>query len=121
MTIKRTLKLDKEWDLALDANGGLAVLKSNEAIAQTIANRCRLFVRDASYAYNEGIEYFDLAFGETVPKDAVINELRRIVKEVDGVQTVLSIDVSAFDASERIVKAEIVVLTEDSVNVRISV
>lgn len=121
MTIKRTLKLDKEWDLALDANGGLAVLKSNEAIAQTIANRCRLFVRDASFAYDEGIEYFDLAFGDSVPKDALASELRKIVKAVDGVSSVLSIDVSAYDAQNRIVKADIVVLTEDSVNVRISV
>ena len=121
MTIKRTLKLDDEWDLALDANGGLAVLTSNEAVAQTIANRCRLFVRDASYAYNEGIQYFDLALGEVIPKDALISELRRIIEDVDGVDTVLSIEVSAFDADSRLVKAEIIVLTEDSVNVRISV
>ena len=121
MTIKRTLKLDKNWDLVLDANGQIALASSNESVAQTIANRCRLFVRDASYNYDEGVAYFDAALGQEVNEAFLVNELTRLTQEVDGVTKVLSVTIDDFDIEPRTLKAKIVVVTEDSKDVVVNV
>ena len=115
--IQRTFKLSDKWDLTLDKNGQIAISKGTHAIAQTIANRCRLFVRDASFAYNEGIPYFDIALGHEMQSALLANELRRMTLEVDGVVRVVSCTVEDFDLETRVIKARIEVVTEDSQNV----
>ena len=101
----------------LDKNGQFAISKGTHAVAQTIANRCRLFVRDAAFNYDEGIPYFDIALGHTMKTTLLANELRRMTLEVDGVVRVVSITIDDFDFETRTMKARIEVITEDSQNV----
>lgn len=115
--IQRTFKLSDKWDLTLDKNGQIALSKGTHAVAQTIANRCRLFVRDAAFAFNEGIPYFDIALGHEMQAALLANELRRTALEVDGVVRVVEVTVEDFDLENRVVKARIEVITEDSQNV----
>ena len=119
--IQRTLKLGKDWDLQLDANGQLALTKSQDAVAQTVANRCRLFVRDASYNYDEGIAYFETALGQKVQTSLLSSELRRLALEVQGVTKVISVTVDNFEIETRTLKAKIVLLTEDSKDVVVNI
>lgn len=121
MTIKRTIKLGKDWDLSLDANGQLAVLSSKEAVAQTVANRCRLFVRDASFNYDEGVAYFDTTLGTRVQTAFLSSELRREAEQVEGVTEVVSVTIDQLDLDTRTIKATIVCLCEDSENVFIEI
>ena len=61
---RKTLLLDKDWDLTLDKSGRIAVADGPYATAQNVANECRLFTDDACFDTERGIPYYVIALGQ---------------------------------------------------------
>lgn len=81
-----TLFLDPDkWDLFVDKNGKIANCYAEYAIAQNVANACRLFTKDAYYNEDRGIPHFALELKEQPSIDILKNRLRDAALEVEGV------------------------------------
>ena len=63
----KTLLLDDNWDLTLDANGNLAIVDGKYAIAQDVASAVRLFLGELWYAIDQGIPYYEQILGVWPP------------------------------------------------------
>ena len=55
--MKKTMLLNKKWDIALDSNKNLAFVDNDYAIAQNVACACRAFVNDMYFNQSEGIPH----------------------------------------------------------------
>lgn len=84
----KTLKLNENWDLCLDESGKIATATGEYAVAQTAANKIRLFTKDAYFDQTEGIPHFDIELGKTfaVSQSVLTNRIRKAVTSVEGVQ-----------------------------------
>ena len=82
----RTLTLDLDtWDIGLDSAGQIAVSTGPYAIAQDVANACRLFTNDAYYDPRRGVPHFSIELGR-IPNPAMLREkLRQAALSVEGV------------------------------------
>lgn len=87
----KTLFLNpKTWDLALDTNGNIAVAHDSYALAQTVANECRLFKKDLYFNQEAGIPYLTDILGKTSYSLALYRrQLTDAALSVDGVETAL--------------------------------
>lgn len=56
--MKKTMLLNKKWDITLDSNNNLAFVDNDYAIAQNVACACRAFVSDMYFNQSEGIPHF---------------------------------------------------------------
>ena len=65
-----TAGLTDDWDLELDDNGDVQMLREAEAITQNVCNEGRLFTEDAYFRYDEGIPWFTDQLGQPL-KEAV--------------------------------------------------
>lgn len=108
-----TPKLSADWDLELDASGNLALSKSSEAIAQNVANECRLFKNDAYFRFEDGAEWFPIQLGEKVNRSLVANQLRKSAEAVDGVARVIGVTFDEFDLETRKLSGKIEFLTTE--------
>lgn len=83
----QTLALNDDWDLKVDTAGNIAVIKDDDAIAQSAANAVRLFKNDAYFNRKDGIPHFEIEleknFGLT--ESMLYNRIRSAVMAVDGV------------------------------------
>jgi hypothetical protein len=52
-----SLLLDDAWDIGVDANGNLATVTGNLAIAQDVASACRTFRSEVWYDTSQGVPY----------------------------------------------------------------
>lgn len=82
----RTLTLDLDtWDIGVDSAGQIAVSSGPYAIAQDVANACRLFTDDAWYDPRRGIPHFSIELGR-IPNAAMLRQkLRQAALSVEGV------------------------------------
>ena len=80
-----TLLLDDNWDLTLDAGGGIAVTQGAYGVAQNVANAVRLFTDDAYYDPERGIPHFAIDLGVVPDLSVARNRIRRAALGVDGV------------------------------------
>lgn len=82
----RTLTLDLEtWDIGVDSAGQIAVSSGSYAIAQDVANACRLFTDDAYYDPTRGVPHFSIELGR-IPNAAMLRQkLRQAALSVEGV------------------------------------
>ena len=83
----KTLKLNENWDLCLDESGKICVSNDEYAIAQTAANKIRLFTNDAYFDRTKGIPHFNVELGKTFTASQAVltNRIRKAVLSVDGV------------------------------------
>lgn len=85
----RTLTLDLDtWDISIDSAGQIAVSTGPYAIAQDVANACRLFTDDAYYDPRRGVPHFSIELGR-IPNGAMLRQkLRQAALSVEGVADV---------------------------------
>ena len=85
----RTLDLNDNYDLHLDARNNLAVQRDNlSVIRQTIVNKLSLIKGEDVYDENNGLN-LDIIFGDNVSYNTKISEIRRVIL-LD--QNVVSVD-----------------------------
>lgn len=96
-----TWALDENWDLVLDGNGNPKMLTGVEAVCQNVANECRLFLHDAYFRYDEGIDWFTDQLGQKIQESVLMSRLRNAALSVDGVLTVQSIEITELDQKTR--------------------
>lgn len=90
----KTLTLDARWDLSLDAGGGIATSAGDYALAQNVANACRLFTEDAFYNPERGIPHFLTDLGVRFNQSVARAELQSAALSVKGVTEVVARDLS---------------------------
>ena len=112
MHTEKTLGLTPDWDLAFDANGNLRLLDQVEAICQNVCNECRLFLHDAYFRYDEGIDWFTDQLGRPLQVAIVTDRLRRAALRVPGVLAVTAINLEVADKHARNLRGAIEIETE---------
>lgn len=87
-----TLKLSGTWDLQLDGSGQFATVTGPYAVAQSVANACRLFTSDAYLDQTEGIPHFELELGRKPSDDVIKERLVRAALAVNEVETAVMVE-----------------------------
>lgn len=103
----RTLLLDANWDLTLDAGGGIATVSGAYAIAQNVANAVRLFTNDAYFDAAKGIPHFDIELGHKPPYAVLRTRILQAARAVEGVADAAV----TFDRDGRTLGGEILITT----------
>lgn len=113
---RRTLKLNKKWDIALDGAGRIALATGAEATAQNVANEARLFTKDAYFNQDRGIPYFITTLGQKQNFSVLRAHLRRAALSVADVKEVIAIQINNFDPDTRKLTADIQFTTVEGQN-----
>ena len=121
---RKTLMLDRNWDLCLEkgfvwrekiVNGATVRYKASSlklaegayAMAQNVANECRLFTDDAYFDQDRGIPYYLIALGHKLSPSVLRARLRDAAELVEDVQTVTGVELESLDTETRKVTGEI--------------
>lgn len=112
MHTENTLALTPDWDLQFDSNGNLKFLTEVEAICQNVCNECRLFLRDAYFQYEEGIDWFTDQLGQPLQESVVTERLRNAALSVPGVLSVVNIEITKIDQETRTLHGKIEIETQ---------
>lgn len=82
-----SLKLNENWDIFTDASGNIALTDEAYQIAQTAANKIRLFTKDAYFNQTSGIPHFDIELGKpfSASETVITNRIRQAALSVEGV------------------------------------
>ena len=112
MHTENTWALTPDWDLQFDSNGNLKFLTEVEAICQNVCNECRLFLRDAYFRYEEGIDWFTDQLGKPLQVAVVTDRLRQAALRVPGVVSVVNIELTEVDQKTRTLHGKIEIETE---------
>lgn len=112
MHTENTLALTPDWDLQFDSNGNLKFLTEVEAICQNVCNECRLFLLDAYFRYEEGIDWFTDQLGKPLQVAVVTDRLRQAALRVPGVVSVVNIELTDVDQKTRTLHGKIEIETE---------
>lgn len=113
-----TAALSDDWDIELDDNGDIRMLREAEAISQNVCNEGRLFTEDAYFRYEEGIPWFTDQIAQPVKEAVTASHLRQAALSVPGVLTVDSITLETVDPKTRVLKAKIEITCEGGTHVR---
>lgn len=105
-----TLLLDSNWDITLDAGGGIAQASDDYAIAQDVANAVRLFTEDAFFDQDRGIPHFDIELGHKPALGVLQARIREAAEAVEGVESA-AVTLS-YDEDTRTVGGEILLTTD---------
>lgn len=104
-----TLLLDRpNWDLALDAEGNIALASEPYSVTQDVASACRLFFAELYYDTTRGIRYFQQVLGRPVPTSYLRAQLQAAALAVPGV---LTATVYLDEVRERTVTGQIQITT----------
>lgn len=112
MHTENTLALTPQWDLQFDANGNLKVLTEADAICQNVCNECRLFLYDAYFRWDEGIDWFTDQLGRPLQVAVVTDRLRKAALRVPGVLAVVRIELTEVDLRTRTLRGKVEIQTE---------
>ena len=104
---RKTLLLDKNWDICLDKSGRIAVADGPYATAQAVANECRLFTQDAYFEPDRGIPYYLIALGQKLSPSVLRARLRDAAYLVEDVEDVTDVVLESLDTETRRVAGEI--------------
>jgi hypothetical protein len=103
--MKTLFLMPDSWDLALDANGNIAVAESTYQQAQDIASACRTMKQDMYFNQQEGIPYLTEILGNgRYPLALYRKYLQDAALSVPGVLTALP---ELYLANDRIVRGMI--------------
>jgi hypothetical protein len=121
MATQRTLFLNTDkWDIELNSNGDLKLVKSPYADAQNVANAIRLFTRDAFLAQNKGVPHFELDLGRMPAFSAVRSVYRKNARAVENIRDAV-IQNLRVDNDTRALTGIIIATTEDGQNVSVEI
>lgn len=107
-----TAALSAEWDLQLDGNGNISMLRDTAAIVQNVCNEGRLFYNDAIFRWEEGIQWFSDQIALPIQEAVTTEDLRTAAASVPGVLTVDSVTLLELDPATRNLSAEVKITTE---------
>lgn len=113
-----TAELSDDWDLTLDGNGDLSMIRSAQAICQNVCNEGRLFYHDAVFRWDQGIKWFEDQIAQPIQEAVTTEDLRTAASSVPGVLTVNSVTLKKLDPATRTLSAEIEITTEEGTNGR---
>jgi hypothetical protein len=83
-----TLLLSRDsWDLAIDANGNIAMASDPYAQVQDVASAAKLFTGELWYGGSKGVPYFAEAFGRYQPAGLLKAKINEAALSVPGVLT----------------------------------
>ena len=97
---KRSLYLNKQWDITLDGAGNIATTAGRYCDAQNVANAVRLFTRDAYLRQRNGVPHFSLDLGVK----PALSEVRAIYRETAiSVENIAdaTVDIAGLDTDTR--------------------
>ena len=97
----RTFALNERWDIYLDGAGNIALRTEGEALAQNVANECRLFLAEACFNQDEGIPHFVLQLGKARAEGALKDHLRAAARTIPGVEAITQVTLAEFDPQTR--------------------
>lgn len=111
----KSLSLNDNWDIYTNDAGNIALTDGDYGVAQTAANKIRLFTNDAYFNRTSGIPHFDIELGKPfkVSETVIINRIRQAVMSVDGV-TDAQVDLQ-FDTAQRFTGGTVYITTTDNV------
>ena len=109
--IKRSLYLNDNWDINLNDNGDLTTTSGLYCDAQNVANRVRLFTKDAYLAQDKGVPHFTLDLGKMPPLAAVRSAYRKAARDVENIADAVVNDL-AFTSETRALTGTILATTE---------
>ena len=113
---RKTLLLNKDWDICLDKSGRIAVAEGAYATAQAVANECRLFTDDAYFEPDRGIPYYLIALGRKLSPSVLRARLRDAAMLVDDVEDVTEVVLESLDTETRRVTGEIQFTSKEGEN-----
>ena len=113
---RKTLLLDKQWDLTLDKAGRIAIAEGAYATAQNVANECRLFTNDAYFETERGIPYYLVALGRKLSPSVLRARLRDAAMLVEDVEDVTEVMLESLDTETRRVTGEIQFTSKEGEN-----
>lgn len=80
-----TIALNSDWDLYADANGNIAKLTGDDALAQDVASACRLFKGELFYDTTQGVPYWQSILGQLPPLQFLKNAYATAALTVPGI------------------------------------
>ena len=104
---RKTLLLDRNWDICLDKGGRIRIAEGAYATAQNVANECRLFTDDACFDTERGIPYYVIALGQKLSPSVLRARLRDAAFLVEDVEDVTDVVLESLDTEIRKVMGEI--------------
>lgn len=107
-----TAELSADWDLQLDGNGNVAMIRGASAIVQNVCNEGRLFYNDAVFRWDHGVHWFSDQIAQPIQEAITTEDLRSAALSVPGVLTVESVQLKALDATTRVLSADVQITTE---------
>ena len=113
-----TAELSDDWDLTLDGNGDLSMIRGAQAICQNVCNEGHLFYHDAVFRWDQGIKWFEDQIAQPIQEAVTTEDLRTAASSVPGVLTVNSVTLKKLDPATRTLSAEIEITTEEGTNGR---
>lgn len=111
----RTLLLDTNWDITLDAGGDIASVTGPYAIAQNVANAVRLFTDDAYFDRDRGIPHFQIELGHKPPYSILRTRILQAARAVEGVADATV----TFNRDERKLGGEILLTLTDGITANV--
>ena len=111
-----TAELSSGWDLVLDGNGNVSMLRGSPAVVQNVCNEGRLFYNDAVFRWEDGIKWFDDQIALPIQQAVTTADLRGAAESVPGVLMVNSVELKSIDRETRTLHAEIEITTEGGTN-----
>lgn len=115
-----TILLNDDWDLTLNAAGGLAVTTEEYAIAQSVANSVRLFTHDAYFELTRGIPHYNIELGmDEIPSIAILtSRIKTVARQVPGVRDAT---VTLNLENDRILGGEILITTTNNIPLSVEI
>ncbi len=84
--MSQSLLLDlTQWDLLADARGNIAVASDPYAMAQDVANACKLFLGEQWYNVTTGVPWLEEVLGRAPPVGLLQSLLEQAARSVPGV------------------------------------
>jgi len=97
----KDLKLDSNWDLAYEA-GDLVIIEDADVVEQSIKIALLTSYGEWLYDTEAGTAWIEKIMGKGRAPAAVEAEIRRVVSGVEGVQAVMSVEVTGPDANRNL-------------------
>jgi len=97
----RTAMLSDNWDLMLETDGTLKMCSTDiESLLQNCCNEIRLWLHDAYFRYEDGIDYNQI-LAHKYNETRLISVIRQAIMNVDSDITIKDIEIYDIDTQVR--------------------
>ena len=113
-----TAELSADWDIQIDASGGIKMTKGTPGICQNVACEGKNFKGGQYYFADSGIAWLADVHGQKFQRPIVASRLREAAEKVQGVRAVEQVQIDDFDPATRTVTGEVLIETTEGENGR---